>query len=564
MTVRVRQLARHRGASIVDADVGAGPGADAETIHLWFDGPADDLRRRWDATLVVRALAGPLHLSAPGDAAPGPGRGRHAWATSTPFVPLDVVQEALRRTSLGRAPAAALDLLAHDAAIDQRSVAVHHVLASAHGWPSLRGQIGAEPATLLGMGRHAAVLVRNLHEAVGAPIVVGGRDKVAARNLLELAGLAVPPGRVVGTAADGVAWARGREPVVVKGAGGGNGDTVFLGLRRPADIRTALTRVLAGRPHAIVEEQVDGDEVRVHVAAGEVVAVFRPEPVVVVGDGARTVAQLIAAARPTLWSAISTTAWLQRRTAQHCWHLGARRFSDLDRLVPPQGVPVVVAPGTGDGMAEVDRDVVHTDDRRRIEALFRRFGPASGALDVVLVAPGRRISEGGAVLDLNVPCGSAYLGDRLPDIANRELERWLPVSFREAGGRVPLVLVPRSTGPDRDGRAADAGRETARWFASVYPGGQAHDGVDGRGWWPVLDDRAASALLVSIDAETVLDHGLPRQARPVLVDPTGAAPGFVVDAVGRAGGVVHRAALTVPAGDGGAEPGPVPGPLSPG
>ncbi len=466
-------------------------------------------------------------------------RGAHAWAFAASLLPLPIIGAALAKPNPSRALAATLSAHAADASVDRSSISIHHALAIAHGWPSLRGQLGREPITLIGMGRHAQLLTRNLHERVGAPLVIAGRDKVAARSLLVVSGLPVAPGIAVTNPDAAVAWAKGRRAVVVKGVTGGNGESVFLDLRDAISIRSATARVLAGATHAVVEEMVTGTEFRVHVVAGEVVAVFAPSPKRIVGDGAASIGALFAATHPDLWASVERTEWLRRRTVQHTWGIGARRWTDVARIVLERGTPLTVAPGTGSDMRAVPLDSVHRADRAAIEALFRRFGGASGALDLVVKEHGRALSDGGAVLDLNVPCGWAYLGRRIPDLANTELERWLPASFRAAHGRVPLLLVPTILGQQDD--------EVGQWFDAMYPRGRWHQGLDDRGWFPVLDDRLASALLVGIDEKALFDHGLPANAKPLLIDVHGQASPVFVDTVRRAGGAVHVGVWPIPA-----------------
>jgi cyanophycin synthetase len=127
--------------------------------------------------------------------------------------------------------------------------------------------------------------------AVGESI---SRNKDLTKELLRACGVPVPVGRIVNSAAD--AWEAAEDiglPVVVKPSDGNHGRGISIDLNKQADIEAAYHLALQHGSDVIVERFVPGNEHRVLVVGGRVVAAARGETAWVVGDGRSTVTQLI-------------------------------------------------------------------------------------------------------------------------------------------------------------------------------------------------------------------------------------------------------------------------------
>ena len=115
------------------------------------------------------------------------------------------------------------------------------------------------------------------------------------RAVLERAGLSVAPGRTATfDEADQAFLARWGD-IVVKPARGEQGWGITVGVTDEEALATALDDARAISEDVLLEQRIDGEDLRVVVIAGEVVAASVRRPPVVVGDGSRTVAELIAA-----------------------------------------------------------------------------------------------------------------------------------------------------------------------------------------------------------------------------------------------------------------------------
>jgi cyanophycin synthetase len=121
-------------------------------------------------------------------------------------------------------------------------------------------------------------------------------DKDMTRRLLSSAGLPVPRGEVVRTEDNAVAAARRIGlPVVTKPVDGNHGRGVSLDLHTEDDVRAGFTRALkeSRRGEVVVESYVTGNDYRVLVVGGHMVAVAERVPAHVVGDGTHSVRALV-------------------------------------------------------------------------------------------------------------------------------------------------------------------------------------------------------------------------------------------------------------------------------
>jgi cyanophycin synthetase len=119
-------------------------------------------------------------------------------------------------------------------------------------------------------------------------------DKDLTKSLLKACGVPVPEGQVVDSPAE--AWEAAQDiglPVVVKPSDANHGRGVSLELTEQADIERAFSIADAEGSEVIVESYIRGNEHRVLVVGGKVVAAARGESLWITGDGTSTVSELI-------------------------------------------------------------------------------------------------------------------------------------------------------------------------------------------------------------------------------------------------------------------------------
>jgi len=120
------------------------------------------------------------------------------------------------------------------------------------------------------------------------------QDKELTRLLLRSLGVPVPEGRPVASAAD--AWEAACDiglPVVVKPQDGNQGRGVATNLTTREQVVEAYQAAREESRDVVVEKFALGHDYRLLVVGGRVIAAARREPAQVLGDGTRTVAQLV-------------------------------------------------------------------------------------------------------------------------------------------------------------------------------------------------------------------------------------------------------------------------------
>ena len=119
-------------------------------------------------------------------------------------------------------------------------------------------------------------------------------DKDLTKRLLKAVGVPVPEGQVAASPAE--AWEAAQDiglPVAVKPSDGNHGRGVTLDLNTQAEVEAAWALADAHGSEVIVERYVRGDEHRLLVVGGKLVAAARGEAAWITGDGRSSVRTLI-------------------------------------------------------------------------------------------------------------------------------------------------------------------------------------------------------------------------------------------------------------------------------
>ena len=164
--------------------------------------------------------------------------------------------------------------------------------AERRGIPHLR--LDDESLVQLGYGKYQRQIRASITSTTSYIATETASDKSLTKKLLDRAGLPVPRGEVVRSADEAVRVARRvGYPVVLKPLDANHGRGVTLDVMTPEDVVTAFERARAHSRSVVVEEQYRGHDHRVLVIGGQIVAVAERVPAHVVGDGRRSVAELV-------------------------------------------------------------------------------------------------------------------------------------------------------------------------------------------------------------------------------------------------------------------------------
>ena len=120
------------------------------------------------------------------------------------------------------------------------------------------------------------------------------QNKELTKKLLAAAGVPVPAGRAVEDVED--AWTVACEiglPVVVKPKDGNQGKGVTVNVTSREQLVDAYAAAIEFRDNVMVEHYIPGNDFRLLVVGGKLIAAARRDPPQVVGDGKSSVRELV-------------------------------------------------------------------------------------------------------------------------------------------------------------------------------------------------------------------------------------------------------------------------------
>jgi GNAT-family acetyltransferase (TIGR03103 family) len=118
-------------------------------------------------------------------------------------------------------------------------------------------------------------------------------DKALTHRLLSAAGVDVPRQQTVASESEATAFLKRHGRVVIKPARGEQGSGVAVDLRSERSVIAAFRQARALSDRVLAEEFVEGEDLRIIVIAGKVVAAAVRKPAGIVGDGKHSIMALI-------------------------------------------------------------------------------------------------------------------------------------------------------------------------------------------------------------------------------------------------------------------------------
>lgn len=368
--------------------------------------------------------------------------GRHALALAC-----QIWTSALRNTpfDLGEA-LEEFSNLAFESCLGQTTGAIV-AAARTQGIPVIR--LDDVSLVQLGHGAHQRRIQTAVSDQSGFIAEAVSRDKALTKSLLRRVGLPVPNGRVVSEADD--AWAAAKEfqsPVVVKPRDADYGQGVSLRLTKRDEIVTAFHAARAYSEQVIVEQYLEGDHHRLLVIGGKVVAAVRFGRVAVIGDGQRSIHDLIAemnrdprrGARDD-----STRPWFLMEVDDETRRVLHSQGSSLDH-VPDLGQRIILRfeprIGWGGGVFDIT-DQIHADVSATVIDAVAMVGLDIAGVDLITSDITRPLEEvNGGILEVNA--GPAILMHLRPfsDPPRPVPEAIVSLLFpRSEQSRIPIVAI---------------------------------------------------------------------------------------------------------------------------
>ncbi|TFW11318.1 cyanophycin synthetase [Massilia arenosa] len=359
-----------------------------------------------------------------------------ALAAGQPFdlaTPMAQLKKLAERTSIGTSTGAVLD------AARKRGIPYYRITEDANlfqlGWGRKQKRI---QATTTGATNFIAVNIAS--------------DKQLTKALLEQAGVPVPQGECVDSVEEALRIARRlRVAVTVKPLDANQGKGVTTVCSTPEEVTTAYENARRFSKHVIVERYLSGRDYRVLVTGNRIAAASWRRPPNVVGDGTRSIRELVEIenqnpARGAGHTNILTKIPLDQIAEDVVKKQGYAGFDD----VPAAGVGVDLRGNanlsTG-GTAEDVTDLLPEETREICIRAARTIGLDVAGIDIIcqdIAQP--LVAQGGGIIEVNAAPGirmHQYPSRGKPRDAGGAIVESL---FGQDNGRIPVIAVTGTNG----------------------------------------------------------------------------------------------------------------------
>ncbi|HEY2291861.1 MAG TPA: cyanophycin synthetase [Thermoanaerobaculia bacterium] len=240
-------------------------------------------------------------------------------------------------------------------------------------------------------------------------------------------------------------------PVVAKPLDGNHGKGVSINLTTSEQVRMAFEQAYEYSSVVIVETFQEGNDYRILVVDGKVVAAAQRVPGHVVGDGTHTLAELVEIVNQDPRRGIGHEKVLTRLELDH----QALRLIEAAGLAPESVIPdgkVLYLRSTGNlstGGTSVDvTDAIHYDNRIMAQRAVKAIGLDVGGVDFIAPDVTRSYKEvGGSIVEINAAPGfrmhTAPTEGKPRDVAGPVLDMLFP---KGTPYRIPIAAITGTNG----------------------------------------------------------------------------------------------------------------------
>lgn len=277
-------------------------------------------------------------------------------------------------------------------------------------------------------------------------------DKDMTKRLLGDAGIPVPKGFIAEDeddaldVAEKLGW-----PVVVKPLDASHGRGILTNIKAEEELRLAFRDALKHRDEVIVEKHLEGFDFRFVVVNGKFICAAQRVPAFVVGDGRKTIEELVAETNRDPRRGIGHEKVLTKIEIDDLTLTLLARHGQSPKTVPKAGETVYLKSTANLSTGGVSRDVtdlVHPSNVQMMERIARIVGLDIAGIDVVSPTVEKPIGEvGGGIVEVNAAPGfrmHTHPAEGTPrDVAGAVVDMLFPPGARS---RIPIVSVTGTNG----------------------------------------------------------------------------------------------------------------------
>jgi cyanophycin synthetase len=403
--------------------------------------------------------------------------------------------------------------------------------AEARGIPWFR--MNEQSLIQLGHGKHQQRIQATVTGRTSYIAVELAQDKEETNKILAAIGLPVPQQRLVRSAERAVAAAhRLGFPVVTKPYNGNHGRGISIRLMDDEAVRKGFELARAESSSVIVETYLEGDDHRLLVVNGELVAATRRTPGHVVGDGVSSVRQLVEEVNKDPRRGVGHEKVMTRILLDEQAGMMLARLNMTPDSVPAEGQVVMLRStanlSTG-GTATDVTDVIHPDNRDMAVRAVVAIGLDVGGVDFLIKDITQSYkSIGGGICEVNAAPGFrmhvAPSEGKPRDVAGPVIDMLFPPG---APSTVPIAAITGTNGKTTTARML---AHIAK-MAGFTPGLTTTDGVYIDGQRTVEGDMTGPVATRMVLADPKIDLAVLEIARGGLLRAGMGVPSVDVGAV---------------------------------
>ncbi len=277
------------------------------------------------------------------------------------------------------------------------------------------------------------------------------KDKYMTKKILADRGVHVPKGEIVTNMGDAVAAAKKIGfPLVVKPLDSHHGHGVITNITRMEDVKLAFKVASRYSRKIIVEEYVEGDDYRFLVINGKMVAAAKRVPPYVIGDGKRTIKELVDELNkdPLRGPGHENYLTIVKLGEEEINYLRHQGFRVTDVL--PAGIKVYLRKNanlsTG-GTAEDVTDDICPEIAREIERAARIIGLDVCGVDAIIKDSKKPLGRGnGAIIEINAAPGLRMHLRPTCGKPRNVAKAIIDHLFSDGDGRIPVIAITGTNG----------------------------------------------------------------------------------------------------------------------